>query len=380
MNSSHSALVTGTRPIRNAGDVDGVGRPLVVQRARLVGGVDAEHERAGRDEHGVAAATGRPGGSGAPAPSSGAPVAQLVGGQHRLDVLLLVLLDHHEREQLPGPPSPAPLEPVEDPTADVGDELARLRRGQQRQVDPGRRADAGTRRRALDRRAGSSPCAGRRRRRAAARGPPAGRCARGPRPAGSSAGSAGGSARARRGRSAAGCARGRPPAARRSRSSVSAQATCFLLQHGERPDRRDPAAQLVARAGPRVDELGVRLDLRPQLRWARAQATATHPDGPAEAAIVEPVAGGGVPASATLARVGGGVRRDRVVEQGDGDARRAPATTVGHRVEAAHLEVAARPHGREQRGQVVVEVGGRGRPGEGPAAAAAQPLAKGIRR
>ena len=60
-------------------------------------------------------------------PEQRVAVAQLVRGQHRLDVLLLVLLDHRVGEQV-GSASPAALEAVEDPAADVGDERARLAR------------------------------------------------------------------------------------------------------------------------------------------------------------------------------------------------------------------------------------------------------------
>ena len=48
-------------------------------------------------------------------------------GEHRLVVLLLMLLDHREWEQLVGA-----FEQVEDPAADVGEEAPRLRGREQR--------------------------------------------------------------------------------------------------------------------------------------------------------------------------------------------------------------------------------------------------------
>ena len=81
--------------------------------------------------------TGRPGRQRRSGAENGLPLAQLVGGQHRLDVLLLVLLDHDVGEQLTGTALAGAFERVEDPAADVGDEAASLRRGEQRQVDPG---------------------------------------------------------------------------------------------------------------------------------------------------------------------------------------------------------------------------------------------------
>ena len=57
---------------------------------------------------------------------------QLVGGQHRLVVLLLVLDDHPEHEPaLDQRPTVqrGPLEQVEHPAADLGDVPPRLRRG-----------------------------------------------------------------------------------------------------------------------------------------------------------------------------------------------------------------------------------------------------------
>ena len=72
------------------------------------------------------------------------------------------------------------------------------------------------------------------------------------------------------------------------------------------------------------------------------------------------VPGGGLPAVGhRRAQLGGGVGGHRVVEQRDRDRGERRPPPVGHRVEAAQLEVAARPDGREQRGQVVVEVGHR---------------------
>ena len=121
-----------------------VGGALVVEGPGLPVAVDAEDEGAGGHEN--RALGDRPSrrqrGAG---PQDRLAVAELVGGQHRLDVLLLVLLDHHVGEQ---PLLVGVLEPVEDPAADVGDEAARLRRGQQRQRDPARPAGARTRRRA----------------------------------------------------------------------------------------------------------------------------------------------------------------------------------------------------------------------------------------
>jgi hypothetical protein len=51
-----------------------------------------------------------------------------VRGEHGLVVLLLMLLDHDEREQFLGS-----LQLVEDPAADVGEEPPRLRGREQRQ-------------------------------------------------------------------------------------------------------------------------------------------------------------------------------------------------------------------------------------------------------
>ena len=95
MNAGYSALVTGAVSIRNAGRSTGcAGRSL----SSAHGSVDvpivngpAGHQHLGRGERrGPAAAAG--------ACSTGGARAQLVGGQHRLVVLLLVLHDHAERE------------------------------------------------------------------------------------------------------------------------------------------------------------------------------------------------------------------------------------------------------------------------------------------
>ena len=54
-----------------------------------------------------------------PLPSSGSAAAELMGREHRLVVLLLVLDDHRVREEVVGA-----VEAVEDAVADVGDEPA----------------------------------------------------------------------------------------------------------------------------------------------------------------------------------------------------------------------------------------------------------------
>ncbi len=125
-------LAVGDRHPRDAegGQVDDVCRTLVVERPGLGVAVDAQHELPGRHQHGV--------GRQQPARRQRRPraeqrlaVAELVGGEHGLDVLLLVLLDHDVGEQaLPV----GAREPVEHPAADVGDEGAGLAGRQQRQA------------------------------------------------------------------------------------------------------------------------------------------------------------------------------------------------------------------------------------------------------
>ena len=61
-----------------------------------------------------------------------------------------------------------------------------------------------------------------------------------------------------------------------------------------------------------------------------------------------------------LGGFGGDAGRGRVVEQGDEHEHDSRPQRVGHAVEVADLQPAPRPHRREQRGQVVVEVGDRG--------------------
>ena len=129
--------------MKNASTCDPVRRPLVVQGPRLGGG--AHGERAAGDEHlgGGAAATAAGGGGGAR--STGVAAAQLVGGEHRLGVLLLVLGDHAEREGVLEQPPPLQrrvVEDVEDLVADLADVGAGLHRAEQRERGPARRGCA----------------------------------------------------------------------------------------------------------------------------------------------------------------------------------------------------------------------------------------------
>ena len=175
------------------GHVHGVRGPLVVQRPGLGRGAHAEraarHGHLGRQPQRVGRRrAGRRGGQ-----HRGA-LADLVGDQHRLVVLDLVLGDHPEREPVAEQPRAAPQGSRTGP--------ARAGRGPgpgppARRPGPrpaaaaaakaARRADARTRRRA-----GRSPGAWTRARRprAAARALPGWRCGPGPRPAGTSAANA----------------------------------------------------------------------------------------------------------------------------------------------------------------------------------------------
>ena len=117
-------------------DVHLVRRPLVVQRPRVRR--RAHREGAGRDQ-------------GFRRPrfarrcrrrwrvQDRIALSQLVGGQHRLGVLLLVLGDHAEHEPAlgePASPQRGLLEQVDDLGADLGDVAPGLRRVQQRQCRP----------------------------------------------------------------------------------------------------------------------------------------------------------------------------------------------------------------------------------------------------
>ncbi len=95
----------------------------------------------------------------------------------------------------------------------------------------------------------------------------------------------------------------------------------------------------------------------------------------------EGIAGSGLRAVGVGQRLGhpiGGLGGLRVVEQRVHDGHRdQPAVVAGLRVDHAQLHVAARPHGREQRGEVVVQVLGGGRPQGPPLVARPQPVAEG---
>ena len=92
MNSIHSALVTGTRPIRKAPTSDGMAWPLVVQGRRLVLGVGTDQRRTFGDENGVGETPADlPPGRRRRAGQQRRSVAQLMRGEHGLDVLQLVL-------------------------------------------------------------------------------------------------------------------------------------------------------------------------------------------------------------------------------------------------------------------------------------------------
>nr|BFE67975.1 hypothetical protein GCM10020092_012760 [Actinoplanes digitatis] len=84
-------------------------RPLVVQRPRL--GVGAHGERAAGYQH--LAGDRDPGGRRRFGVEHGRAVAQLVGGEHGLVVLLLVLDDHAEREAVRDQRPPVEADPVE---------------------------------------------------------------------------------------------------------------------------------------------------------------------------------------------------------------------------------------------------------------------------
>ncbi len=101
---------------------------LVVERPGVGGGVDAQHERAGGHEHGVVR-TDAPAGSEAPRAQHRGPASQLVGREHGLDVLLLVLLHHDEGEQGLRVVLAHPVERVQDPSTHVGDVGPGLRGG-----------------------------------------------------------------------------------------------------------------------------------------------------------------------------------------------------------------------------------------------------------
>ena len=118
--------------------VDGVGRPFVVQRPGLTG--RAHRERATR-HHDLSRQAERVGrrGRGQRRGQHRRSLPELVGDQHRLVVLLLVLHDHAERETVIGercPGEPGPGHNVEHPAADVGRVRAGLARREQRQRRP----------------------------------------------------------------------------------------------------------------------------------------------------------------------------------------------------------------------------------------------------
>ena len=151
MNAAYAALVTGVVSSQNAGDVHGVRGPLVVERPRL--GRRAHGERPARHVH-LGGQRRRVGGRGRRRGSGQhrGPRPQLVGGEHGLVVLHLVLRDHPERE--PGAETGAELcagaeaaglppggqldllDQVEHPCADLVAVAARLGRGEQRQGRP----------------------------------------------------------------------------------------------------------------------------------------------------------------------------------------------------------------------------------------------------
>ena len=194
--------------------VDLVRGPLVVQRPRVGG--RAHRERAARDQHLGGADQRRGRRQGVGRREDRVSATQLVGGQHRLVVLVLVLEDHAEHEarveQRPGRVEPDRVEGVQHLAPDQADVVPGLRRVEQRQRRPGRRGGARRRRRCRRARAASPRC---RPPRAAATAPRSCRCARGPTPAATSAASAGRAARTRRGhrwsgrRCGRGCARAR---------------------------------------------------------------------------------------------------------------------------------------------------------------------------
>ena len=123
------------------GHVDDVRGPLVVQRPRLGGRAHPErprgHQRGARGQR-PARRWRRRGEHRRTRP-------QLVGGEHRLVVLLLVLHDHAEREAVGGEPAAVPqtqrgaaAQHVQRLLAHLGDVRARLAGREQRQLDPAR--------------------------------------------------------------------------------------------------------------------------------------------------------------------------------------------------------------------------------------------------
>ena len=339
------------------GQVDDVRRPLVVERPRLVVAVDAEHELAGRDEHRSRAATAPRRRQRRARPEQRRAVAQLVGGQHRLDVLLLVLLDHREREQLVDRSSRRNSSRSSTRPRTSREERAAPRAAEQRQADPLGPRVLERVVELLDLRR-QHALRGRRRRRAAATGPPADRCARGPRPAGSSAGCAGGSARlvelGERQRPGRGPLRG-------PRASVCVRHRASSSRTASGPTRRGAVARARRRASGRPRPVRRRSRRRPSTRRAHA----SRRDVDAAARPPRASAGSASPSRAAAARRRGPARTARPrgrPRPGRRSGSTVSAASAGHQrsgsgVQAADLEVAAGADRREQRRQVVVEVG-----------------------
>ena len=166
------------------------------------------------------------------------------------------------------------------------------------------------------------------------------------------------------------------PARASSMRRVAMSRTGFLLQDGERAGGGGAVAQLVAGRAAALDQLGVGLDVGFQRRRAaasrdvdaaldgRAQGRdrparrGRRPDQESRTGAHSSAARSARPASSISVTVERGQRRP---------------PPVGQRVEAADLEVAARPDRREQRRQVVVEVGQRWAAGRSATAPRSQP-------
>ena len=219
----------------------------------------------------------------------------------------------------------------------------------------------------------------RRRPRAAATAPRSCRRARGPTPGATSAPSAGGSAPRRRGSRSSARATAADafqlardvvlePSGRWSRGR-GRSSQLLLLDH--RHDGRLGAVQDVVRRAAARDRRSGRRTRRPARAARRREPSAGRPANTVGAArarsgSAKPCRAAASQESATGARPRHGPRRARRSSRRVGERRRPgrPASRVGERVEVAHLEPAAGPHRREQRGEVVVEVvlGRRGEP------------------
>ena len=228
MNCRHSPLVTGTRPIRNAGtSTTCAGRSLSSECGSVTASTPSTNSPPGTSTD-VPATPGRPAGSRDARVQQRRAGPQVQRLQHGLVVLVLVADHQPEHEARVRRRRRAARRGCPAPWCARCRSTRGLRRAAAAAARPGWRANARTRRRGGRLRAAACR-AGRGCRRAAATAPPAGRCGRGPRPAGSSTGRTGAAVRRRRSRRAAACVRA-PGSARRA--SVSRDVTAHLAPVG----------------------------------------------------------------------------------------------------------------------------------------------------